>query len=199
MNDFINTIDILGEQTVEDLFLTGDLTEFADIRLKKLRVLGAFESMATLKHISIPLWTGVDSVQQNVVAGCTSLESVVFQSVRGLSYNTFEGCTALKIVMLPKGDNGLSNNIFKNCTVLDTLILPNRFAVLPCATTNNFVGTPIEAGTGYIYVPKEMADGSDGIAAYSSATNWSVYAGQFRYIEDYPEILAKVQEEMPWY
>ena len=115
MNDFINTIDILGEQTVEDLLLTGELTEFADIRLKQLRTLGAFESVATLKHISLPLWTS-PGVQQNVVAGCTSLESVVFQSVRGLSYNTFEGCTALKIVMLPKGDNGLSNNIFKNCT-----------------------------------------------------------------------------------
>jgi hypothetical protein len=37
-------------------------------------------------------------------------------------------------------------------------------------------------GTGYIYVPAAL------IEDYKAATNWSLYADQFRAIEDYPEI-----------
>ena len=203
MNDIINTIDILGEQAVEDLLLTGELTEFADIRVTTLGGFSGLGDLPKLERVSLPLLnpavTVAGTVQQNSLTRCTALETVVLPSATSLQYNSFEGCTALKTIMLPKIEKVLYSNVFKGCTAFNTLILPNKFAVCPCSTTNNFTGTPFETGSGYVYVPKEMADGSDGVAAYSSATNWSVYAGQFRYIEDYPEILAMVKEEVPWY
>ena len=48
--------------------------------------------------------------------------------------------------------------------------------------TKAFEGTPIESGTGYIYVPAALID------SYKTATNWTQYADQFRAIEDYPDI-----------
>ena len=48
--------------------------------------------------------------------------------------------------------------------------------------TSAFKDTPIESGTGYVYVPSALVD------SYKSATNWSTYADQIRAIENYPDI-----------
>ena len=46
------------------------------------------------------------------------------------------------------------------------------------ANTNAFTNTPIESGTGYIYVLDELVD------SYKSATNWSTYAEQIKPISE---------------
>jgi hypothetical protein len=49
-----------------------------------------------------------------------------------------------------------------------------------------FLNTPIESGTGYIYVPSVLID------YYRADTNWATFESQFRAIEDYPKICGGV-------
>jgi hypothetical protein len=54
-----------------------------------------------------------------------------------------------------------------------------RTSVPSLSSTNAFAGTPIESGTGYIYVPAALID------SYKTETNWSAFAAQYRALEDY--------------
>jgi hypothetical protein len=101
---------------------------------------------------------------------------------------TFYGCRELPKVDLYKASR-IMNAAFNNTDALSAVILRNTETVCTLDNTNAFSGNcAINEGTGYIYVPKIMADGSDGVAAYQSATNWSQYSSQIRAIEDWPEI-----------
>ena len=98
----------------------------------------------------------------------------------GLNANMFQNDTSLTEVQLKTA------NIPSNCfasTALSTLVLYNPSSagvtITTLTSTAAFAGTPIAAGTGYIYVPR------DKISEYEADTNWSTYAGQFRAIEDY--------------
>ena len=53
-------------------------------------------------------------------------------------------------------------------------------------STGALLNTPIAQGTGYIYVPKNLME------QYKVATNWTLYATQFRAIEDYLDIIGDV-------
>lgn len=77
--------------------------------------------------------------------------------------------------------------LFYSCSALDIFIL-RAPKLISLGSTNAFMSTPIASGTGYIYVPKTLSDGSDGVATYQAATNWATYADQIRAIEDYPDI-----------
>lgn len=89
-----------------------------------------------------------------------------------------------------KSDFGIEGYInFYNLTNFDTFIIGGTKYVVPLKTSYVFYNTPIEKGTGYIYVRKSL------IEEYKTATNWSVFADQFRAIEDYPEI----EEELAQY
>ena len=70
---------------------------------------------------------------------------------------------------------------FYQCSALTAVIIRSP-VVCTMSDSNAFKLTPIESGTGYIYVPAALVD------SYKAATNWSVYAGQIRAIEDYPDI-----------
>ena len=72
--------------------------------------------------------------------------------------------------------------IFTGCTSLTALILRKEDSVCNLTSSSNLAGTPIENGTGYIYVPASL------IESYKVATNWATYADKIRAIEDYPDI-----------
>lgn len=71
---------------------------------------------------------------------------------------------------------------FASCNLFETLIL--RSDTLIPNPTSYFISTSnkIYKGTGYIYVPAALVE------EYKVAANWSVYADQFRAIEDYSDI-----------
>jgi hypothetical protein len=75
----------------------------------------------------------------------------------------------------------INTHSFSYCSGLTALILRNE-NVSDLIETNAFAKSPIETGTGYIYVPRNLVD------AYKNGTNWSIFANQIRAIEDYPEI-----------
>lgn len=118
----------------------------------------------------------VSSVSNYAFRYCNGLTAMAFsEALTSLGTNSFQGCSILETVDIG-GTPSLSNGIFNSCSALTTLILRgDRLVSLP--NTNVFIGTPIAAGTGYIYVPAALVN------TYKSAANWANYAGQIRAIE----------------
>ena len=139
--------------------------------------------------------------------GCSSLEALRLPNAVSSTYGQWpslvEGCSSLKELRLPKAEGslngwhslygtrklllieigamGLVSGDFSTCISLETLI--NRYPkVSTLSSVSTLSGTAIGRGEGYIYVPRALVE------KYKVATNWSVYADQFRAIEDYPDI-----------
>lgn len=149
-----------------------------------------FEGCTSLKDVNLPAATLCPSF-----SGCTSLESIMLPLAVAVGSFIFDGCTNLRTIDLPACTSIGSQCTFRNCSKLEAIILRsktvctlNLYSTSLTHFTYVFMGSGIAAGTGYIYVPKTLADGSDGVAAYRAATNWSHVAAQIRAIEDYPDI-----------
>ena len=165
--------------------------ESFDMPLFVIMVHSCFKNCTGLKNV--PNMLKLKQVGDMSLQGCTGLTTLSFPETTTLGQLAFKGCTSLVFVDVgPKLNNhytvgGVRNGVFEGCTSLVTVILRPK----TLQTLNNidaFTNTPIAAGEGYVYVPKVLSDGSDGVAAYRAATNWTVYADQIRAIEDYPEI-----------
>ena len=87
-----------------------------------------------------------------------------------------------KKLVLKNGFSKVGINAFFQASYFDTLVLGGDFSDLTAISTNLNDHTPIGTGEGYIYVPADL------ISTYENATNWAVFAGKFRAIEDYPGI-----------
>lgn len=116
---------------------------------------------------------------------CDKMSSINFPLATSIPTQCFYSCGVLK-----KADFGAAKSIAASalpyCAKLVTLILRSSDAICTLANKNAFTDTPIEDGTGYVYVPAAL------IEEYKVATNWTNYASQFRAIEDYPEICGEV-------
>lgn len=156
-----------------------------------------FQFCTNLKRAVLPKIT---TLQDNCFTGCNNLEEVnvplcsdIKMSVFGdtkirkftspcgyVGYCAFNGCSMLEVVDLrPTISGGIESMAFSSSSI-KTLVL--RGSATNPWTLNDITGfdaTPIANGEGYIYVPKGT------IEAYKVATNWSVYANQFRALEDY--------------
>lgn len=132
----------------------------------------------------------------NVFAGCTNLERAYTPEIR-LEYasNTFNNCTKLKKLCLPKATrlhghnwsgcsalevvdikaptNGTGDH-FSNCSSFNKLIIRKTGGVFALGGTSYFNSTPFAAGGsgGTLYVPSAL------IASYEAATNWSTVLGR---------------------
>ena len=93
---------------------------------------------------------------------------------------SFMGCSNLEKIDFDVLEE-MKNADFYQCSALTAVIIRSS-AVCAMSNSNAFKLTPIESGTGYIYVPAALVD------SYKAATNWTKYANQIRAIEDYPDI-----------
>lgn len=107
--------------------------------------------------------------------------SVDFPNVTGITEGAFYYCRNLETINFPKLKN-IGVSAFLNCIKLVTVILRKVDGICTLGSTSIFKNTPIESGTGYVYVPAALVN------SYKAATNWTVYADQIRAIEDYPDI-----------
>ena len=116
-----------------------------------------------------------------VFGSCYLLEEINFPQLTKGAGSDFYTCVALTRADLPALTE-MSYRMFSECSNLDTLILRNNRVVT--GATAMLYNTKIYKGTGYIYVPKDL------ISSYKSSSYWndSVFANQFRAIEDYPDI-----------
>lgn len=140
-----------------------------------------FAGCSSLREITYPANYGLGT---GTFKDCTQLQKVNFvEGLTSAGSGTFENCTNINNIILPSSCTGpITGILFKNCSSLDTLVIKSN-SVCTLASKLAFAGTPIESGVGYIYVPSAL------ITQYQSATNWSVFANQFRAIEDYPDIV----------
>lgn len=138
-----------------------------------------FYNCKSLKNVNLPQCS---SLGAQTFVNCTALEQISFPAFNGNAYaQEFKGCTALKKVDFGGKVNFPKTQVFQDCTALEALILRGS-TVSTLANTNNFSGSKIEDGSGYIYVPESL------LSTYKAATNWSTFSAQFRSIEAYPSV-----------
>lgn len=137
-----------------------------------------FRNAESLRTVYMPK---LNKLKQFLFMGDTALETVTFPKVESVEGQAMESCSALTYVDLPICKRIVAKG-FNKCSSLETLILRKSDAICTLANVSAFTSTPIESGTGYVYVPSALVD------SYRTAANWSTYANQFRAIEDYPEI-----------
>lgn len=193
MSEFINTIDVLGDDAVIDSIIQRTITEFKDNRINTVGAY-AFYNCTALTELDIP---NAKIINEAAFEGCSSLKKIVLEKVTNLR-NAFRYCTSLEIVDIHTSvgdidkpyEMGLQAYTFSNNPSLKAVILRDPSKMCCMGHFYVFASTPVYPtwtgeGVGYIYVPKIMADGSDGVALYDSSSNWAHYAGKFRAIEDY--------------
>lgn len=117
----------------------------------------------------------------SVFASLSALKKVTFTKLRSVPGYAFSFCSSLEYVDLgsiERLDTGGSQ--FNNCPALTTVII--RSSTIPTYNMSSvaFNDTPINDGTGYIYVPDDLVD------SYKAASGWSTYATQIKPISELP-------------
>ena len=178
MAEFINTIDILGDDAVIDSIIDRSIEEFADDRLT---IVGgtAFKNCKALHTVNLPAVTKIGS---NGFANCTALANANFPSVETIEGSYVFSGSVLRYLDLPVLRSLSGVGVLGSREKFVALILRSEtICTLGSTSTND----PFTAGTGYIYVPRALLSDDDETMDYRRATNWSNYAAQFRAIEDY--------------
>lgn len=197
MADFVNTIDVLGDDAVVDSIINRTIAEFKDDRITSVGQ-SAFHQCANLATVDIP---SALTISYNSFTGCKALTSLNIPAVTRIeAYNAFSSCKALKEIVLPvctyigngafsyctalktvdckaTGSLSIGNSAFDSSAVKTLAIRSNSVATM--TNKNALLGTEIYYGTGYIYVPSAL------IESYKAAANWSTFADQFRILEEW--------------
>ena len=170
--------------------------------LEEVYTVGLWSGCTSLKSVDLPNFTTMGYYAISMFEGCKLLENANLPKLLMVMSNTFKGCAALKTIKLPSVTACYENNNFYGCSALKIIDLPVCASIggryfarhstslialilrspMMCTladTTCTFYDTPIESGTGYIYVPRAL------IEDYKAATNWSIFATQLRALEDY--------------
>lgn len=122
------------------------------------------------------------------LCGNYDMTHAIIPNATNILSNSFKYCYSLERVEI--NAQQIDSRAFYDCENLTVFI--NRYNGYPVpfgetgnsiAANETFKGTPIEQGTGYIYVPRSMVN------SYLSSDLWSGFYSQIRAIEDYPEIV----------
>lgn len=204
-DDFPERIAAIETQdtTIEDALVSGNIkfSKYENNRVKEVSY-GAFMRNEILQNETLfsVRFDNVETVYEYAFFYCAKLSSVVMPNVKTIYGRAFT-YTAVKKLVLPKlariFDFAFSNTFSLehmdmfgtiisdyafSYSNIETLILRNNQEMCSLYDVSAFENTPIESGTGYIYVPASMVD------AYKADEAWGVYKSQIRAIEDYPEI-----------
>ncbi len=201
IEDVTNVIDTGGGgKPVSDALalIEGTITSADYPKATKIRA-NAFCECSSLTSVNFPEVTTIDDYS---FAACpltslnfpkvTSLGEEVFAetlvkeiyqsdfpSLTKIDDQAFKGMTELARVDF-SNITSIGEKAFNKCSSLMTLILRNSKVVTLEGEEEWFADTPIEAGTGYIYVPDDLVEN------YKTATNWSTYADQIKPLSELP-------------
>lgn len=153
------------------------LKSLETVNLPKCTNIGlySFSNCSMLHTLNAPLCTNVSAY---AFQNCYELLNLNLPKVGSIFVGCFQKNYALQIADFSVVKS-IAANTFASCSSLTALILRKSDAICTLENTSALTGTPIADGTGYIYVPSAL------IETYKSATNWSIFANQFRAIEDY--------------
>jgi hypothetical protein len=140
MSEFINTIEVLGDDAVIDSIIERTITEFKDNMLTEVGQC-AFFGCAALETVDLPNVTKVnqyafqncDALKNVNLPKCTSLNAQAFQysgieeanfpNVTVFGSSVFAQCKSLKIANFPAATE-IASNLFNNCSALETVHSP---------------------------------------------------------------------------
>ncbi|MBQ5900230.1 MAG: leucine-rich repeat domain-containing protein [Clostridia bacterium] len=159
-------IDGIAERTI---------TEFVNHRITKIGAY-AFARHSVLIKIDIP---NVETIEQYGFNYCTGLTEIELPKVKTIANQAFNSCGKLTKVDAPMLEK-LDGYSFTG-SKLTTLIIRQNNKVCNLTSVSALRSTPIESGTGYVYVPAALVE------QYKAATNWSTYASQIKPISELEE------------
>lgn len=121
------------------------------------------------------------SIKTYAFGRCHSITNLEIETSQLINLGAFGVCSNLsKVTFSNTTAPAATSYVFQDCSVLSTVVFPNTTNV-PSIDSNTFRNTPIESGTGLIYVPDNLVED------FKSATNWSNYAGQIKPLSEYVE------------
>ena len=141
-------------------------------------LLTMFKGDTTLTETPVINATGCTSLSE-VFRGCTNLKTVKYIHIPNVTTtgSAFRGCSSLTSIPTLDTSNVINMAyMFDGCSLLTSVTFTG--GVVPPYGSNMFRGTPIAAGSGFIFVPDEMVD------AYKVAYGWSNYASVIRGISE---------------
>lgn len=183
-----------GEVSPMDKLIDGSLTEI-NSNATSIRQYAFYEN-GRIEKVNFPQ---AKSISQYAFYYCGNLVSANFPNITSISGGYAFSYSGLKSLIFPNANSvgasvfyqaiylkrleffkslSIGRSAFSVCSALSALILRGD-TVSTVSRSGILSSTPIESGTGYIYVPSSLVD------SYKSATNWSTYANQFRALEDY--------------
>ena len=143
MADFINSIDVFGDDVVVDSIIDRSIQEYHDDNIKM--------------------------VGNRTFYGCTSLASVSVPMATTIGQGAFYKCSSIISMDLPSA-NSIGSYAFQGCSLLTCVILRNSSQMVS-SSYPSFGGTPIVLGTGYIYVPSALIDSYKADSNWSKYAN----------------------------
>lgn len=214
MADFVNTVDLLGDDAVIDSIVERTIEEFLDDTVTKIGK-NAFASCQLLTTVDIPNVDGMldayaftdcpvlrtfnaskaSAINESTFDGCKSLEKLVLRSLELVMANWgVRNCYNLRIADFGKA-NRLSMGTFANCHSLVAVVLRrDTVADGPYMTIGDMYSTMQGChhfhGTESEYNPDGLTDGYFYVPAalvedYKVATNWCNFVDRFRAVEEY--------------
>lgn len=144
MADFINTIDVLGDDAVIDSIINKTITEFKDDVITSVGVYafyqcnslvtveltnvtsvgnGAFQNCASLEELDLPNVTSFGSGQSMTANGCKKLVRVNLPLLTELATHSLSFCDALERIYLPSATT-LNGTCLSGCVGLKFVDLP---------------------------------------------------------------------------
>ena len=208
LDEYINSIDTSNVTDTYLMFYScSSLTSIPLFNTSKVTNMNQmFYQCYNLK--SVPQFDTSNAIDTGYMFGsCSSLTNIpqLDTSSATTMYYMFGGCSSLtKIPQLDTSKSNRMNGMFNNCSKLTNIdityynissttysanfayscsalksLIIRGFSENYVLSSNSFIGSGIENGTGYIYVPRAMVD------TLKSATNWSTYASQIKPIFNY--------------
>lgn len=154
-------------------------TNLVSISAPNVMTIGSYSMQACNNLVSVD-FPKVEKLGGYTLQSCGRLTDVNMPSLTTLTTADMYGCSSLERLDLP-ALTSIGHSVFVNCSKLASLILRNETTVCTLEGSGSFAGTPIANGTGYIYVPDNLAE------QYKTETNWSVFAEQIKIISELEE------------
>lgn len=142
-------------------------SRLTDVSLPKcVYIEDAFEHCSSLVSIELPECTycGYDTFRE-----CYSLRDVSLPKCSFIYYDAFAYCSSLSEISLPVC-GCMAEGAFMDCINLNNIYL--EYSSVCLISSDTFQGTPIDSGTGSIFVPQSLVED------YKSDSMWSKYASQ---------------------
>lgn len=199
MNEFVNTIDSLGDDVVTNSIIDGSITEIKDDVLTTVGSY-AFYERDSLVTLDLP---SVTSIKAYGIYDCEVLKTVNLPNCKSFGsyvlYNNTSSSGGAEKIILPKLETigprcfnmlgslkmvdfsclkEIPSYSFLSCNMLIAMVMRSETLCVR-RDNNSLTGKFINDGSCRFYVPRALVE------SYKTAANWSKFANQFRPLEDY--------------